>query len=131
MTDFITYENQKYKFEKKDGERIIFKLCIDEKYKDTSLEQLLINLHSIQEDLDYAEEEYNEYNERVEEFAYCGYTEEDPDFHGMVLHLNTLEDEVNNITNQINELHDVIERRTKDIDDDEFVSLLDEYEVDW
>lgn len=127
----ITYEDKVYEFEKKDGERIIFKLCVEDKYKDTPLEQLLINLNYARDDLEYEEEEYSEYNERVEEFAYCGYNEEDPDFHGMVLHLNTLGDKVDKTMNEINELVEVIEKRTKDMDNDEFIDLMIEYGVDW
>lgn len=125
----IEYKNQKYELVSETDNELVFRKV--DPYKDWSLKELAEELYEKRDQLEDAEKEYNEYNGRVKEFRYCGYTEEDPDFHGMCLHLNQLEEEVDSIEEKIGKLTCIIQEKTKNMTEEEFENFLDEYNLEW
>ena len=83
---------------------------IEKPLTEERLVQLLSDLEETNDELREAEEEYSDYDNRVEEFRYCGYNEENPDFHGMCLHLNHLENNINEIDKTINKIRKEIDK---------------------
>lgn len=125
----IEYKNEKYELVSKTDNELLFRKI--DPYKGWSLKELAEELIEKRDELEDAENECSDYNRRVNEFRYCGYTEEDPDFHGMCLHLNELEDEVNSINEKISKLTSAIEEKTENMSEEEFERFLDEYNLDW
>lgn len=126
IIDGVEYHN--YKVIEETDEKIVIEVMKEtRKYKDCDTAKL-VDLFFIEEDyLKECEEEYNDYERRVDEFAYCGYNEEDPDFHGMVLHLNSLGDKVDRSEQTRNEMLKELYKRTESMDRDEFESFVDYY----
>lgn len=88
IEEIITKDPNKY-LEKDDAGVLRFKRI---KYSRDDLVNWLYERDILEEEIDKAWKEYHDYEERVNEFRYCGYNEEDPDFHGMCLELNRYED---------------------------------------
>ena len=125
----IEYEEKKYKFVKEDGNNIIFKRI--GRFEDKTLLELL-NLREItKEYIEELNEEYDDYNSRVEEFRYCGYNEEDSDFHGMVLHLNSIGDNIDKEEEDMSEINDEISKREKEMGYERFQEFLEENDFEY
>lgn len=105
----VEYNSRFYELKKATEEELIFKRKQD--FSELNTEDLEIRVEELEDELKYATERYDEYNERVEEFRYCGYTEEDPDFHGMCLHLNGLSEEVDKIEDILDKAKTELEKR--------------------
>lgn len=107
----LKFEDGIYELVEQNEETLIFKIKNYNKYSKLSIEDLGDTLECLREEYERAENECSEYNSRVNEFRYCGYNEEDPDFHGMCLHLSGLEDKCEELDNEINNIINEIEKR--------------------
>lgn len=125
----IKFEDETYELNSSDEETLVFK--IKNKYKKYSLTNLADQLIDLNEEFKDREEEYSDYDRRVEEFRYCGYNEEDPDFHGMCLHLNHIGDSLSDIEEEIFEIRNEIERRCDDLKFAEILDYLEDYGYGW
>lgn len=124
----IEFKGEKYKLQSEEEDIIVFKK-IDE-FEEYSLQNLASEYAELQDEYEYAEEEASNYQERVDEFRYCGYNEEDPDFHGMCLHQNGLDEEVRKIEERQFKVLGEIEKRLNN-DSTEIMCLLNEYGVNY
>lgn len=126
IIDGVEYHN--YKVIEETDEKIVIEVMKEtRKYKDCDTAKLVDAFFIEEEYFNKCEDEYSDYGKRVDEFAYCGYNEEDPDFHGMVLHLNSLGDKMDKSEKAKNEMLNELYKRTESMDRDEFESFIDEY----
>lgn len=98
------------------------------KYSRSDLISWLYDRDLLGEEIDEAWEEYWDYERRVDEFRYCGYNEEDPDFHGMCLTLNEYEDKARELEK---EQEDILNKVTKYFTDEEILEVCENEGFEW
>ena len=101
----------------------------DEKYKLISRKENKIIFEKINE-FESAEENASNHQKRIDEFRYCGYNEEDENFHGMCVYQNKLDNDVEKIEKKKFKILEEIERRLN-YQTSEIMNLLNEYGVDY
>lgn len=122
----IEFENGVYELVEETDDTLLFKKLKD--YEVYDLKDLASELSCLDEELRYARSEANEYQERIDEFRYCGYNEEDPDFHGMCLHQNHLDKKVDDLETEYNEFLNEIEKRLNN-NTEKISELLHEFDI--
>lgn len=126
----LKFEDETYTLVEQTDETLVFQ--IKNKYKQYGLYALADKLLDLKEEFKDIEDDYSSYNSRVEEFRYCGYNEEDPDFHGMCLHLNHIGDALKDIEKEMFEIrHEIEARCDTDSKFEEVIEYLADYRYEW
>ena len=124
----IEYKGNKYSLIKETKDTIVFEKI--NSFKKYTVNELAEKLSNVKEEYDEAECEAEDHQKRVDEFRYCGYNEEDREFHGMCVYQNKLDNEVSELNKEYNNILSEIEKRLEH-DSDRISDLLCEYGVDY
>ena len=129
----IQYNEKTYELHSvgENEEILIFKLVKEDKYANWSLKDFIFRYEDNREEIRDLHEEYDAYNERVEEFIYCGYNEEDPDFHGMILCLNEKKENLDELKKENENIYAMIDERFEKMDEKELEYIISLYDIDW
>ena len=124
----ITFEDEKYKLISRKEDMIIFKKINE--FKQYDLHKLASEYAMLTDELESEEERASNHQRRIDEFRYCGYNEEDEDFHGMCVYQNELDNNVERIENKQSKILEEIEKRLNN-DSTEIMLFLNEYGIDY
>lgn len=98
------------------------------KYSKNDLISWLYGIDLLQEEINEAWDEYWKYEKEVDEFRYCGYNEEDPNFRGMCLQLNDYENKARKLEK---EQEDILNKIKKYFTEEEILEICENEGFDW
>ena len=124
----ITFEDEKYKLISRKENKIIFEKINE--FEQYDLHELASEYAMLIDEFESAEENASNHQKRIDEFRYCGYNEEDENFHGMCVYQNKLDNDVEKIEKKKFKILEEIERRLN-YQTSEIMNLLNEYGVDY
>lgn len=124
----ITFEDEKYKLISRKENKIIFEKINE--FEQYDLHELASEYAMLIDEFESAEEKASNHQKRIDEFRYCGYNEEDEDFHGMCVYQNELDNNIGKIEHRQFKILNEIEKRLNN-DSTEIMLFLNEYGIDY